>query len=335
MRKERATSSRPLKGKGDRRLIFMTRPPPSPLSISIRTRLLNYAKEHRTDFQEVLRQYAQERLLFRLSHPTLQEASFILKGALLFRLWDVAPHRATRDLDLLGSGDSSVERFVRLFKTLCRLEIEPPDGMDWAEDSVAVEEVREEEAYHGLRVFVTGYLAEARQKLQVDLGFGDAVTPGPVVVTFPTLLGLPAPRVRAYPPETVIAEKTQVMERYGLQNSRVKDLWDVWSLAQHLPFQGATLCQALEATFARRQTPLPTQPPLALTPLFAEDAFKRQQWGAFLLRAGVDPVELGEVVRALHNFLWPPLEALAQNRPLSLAWPPAGPWQSLGSTSPG
>jgi hypothetical protein len=266
--------------------------------------------------------------------PALQEAGFILKGALLFRLWDRAPHRATRDLDLLGSGESSVARFERLFKTLCQLEVEPPDGMEWAADSVAVEEVREEEDYHGLRVFVTGYLASARQKLQVDLGFGDAVTPGPVMVTFPALLGLPAPHMRAYPPETVIAEKTQVMERYGLQNSRVKDLWDVWSLAQHLPFQGATLCQALEATFSRRKTPLPTQPPLAMVPLFAEDALKRQQWEAFLLRAGVAPVELAEVVSALHRFLWPPLEALAQNQPFPLTWPPSGPWQSLGSTSP-
>jgi hypothetical protein len=305
----------------------MTRPLPSPLAISIRQRLLNYAKQQQRDFQEVLRQYAQERLLYCLSHPALAEAGFILKGALLFRLWDGAPHRATRDLDVLGSGESSVARFERLFKTLCQVNVEPPDGITWAEESVVVEGVREEEDYHGLRVVLTGYLAEARLRLQVDIGFGDAVTPAPVLITFPALLGLPPPQVRAYPPETAIAEKTQVMVRLELRNSRLKDYWDVWTLSQHLSFEGAILAQALQATFARRQTPLPTETPPAFTALFAEDALKRQQWHAFLNRAGVASGELTEVVHALHGFLWPPLQSLAQNEPFLLVWPPRGPWQ--------
>ena len=313
----------------------MTRPRPSPLTISIRQRLLNYAKSHKLDFQEVLRQYAQERLLYRLSLPALQEAGFILKGALLFRVWDGAPHRATRDLDLLGSGESSVERFERLFKMLCQLEVTTPDGMEWDEESVTVEEVREEEAYHGLRVYLYGYLGEARQRLQLDLGFGDAVTPAPKMITFPALLQMPPARLRCYPPETAVAEKTQVMIRYQLNNSRVKDLWDVWTLARHIPFQGDILRQSLQATFERRQTPLPSETPPAITLRFAEDPLKRQQWRAFLGKAGVPSVDLGEVVSLLQLFLWPPLQSLAQNQPFDLAWPPGGPWQSPASPQPG
>ncbi len=312
----------------------MTRPQPSPLAISIRQRLLNYAKLNRQDFQEVLRQYAQERLLFRLSRPEVQEAGFILKGALLFRLWDGAPHRATRDVDLLGHGEHSVARFEGLFQKLCQLAIEPPDGIEWDKDALSVEEKREDEEYPGLRVFLTGYLAEAKLKLQCDIGFGDAVTPGPVLITFPALLGLPPARLRAYNPETAIAEKTQIMVRQELRNSRVKDYWDIWTLSQHLSFQGPVLCQALAATFSRRRTPIPGEPPPGLLPAFAQDRMKRQQWQAFLVRSGVPPLDLGEVVGALNNFLWPPLQSLARNHSFDMIWPPTGLWQPSEQSAP-
>ncbi len=192
----------------------MSRRKPRDVGASVRGRLLNLARERREDFQLVLTRYALERFLYRLSRSPHRD-SFILKGAMLFSLWVRAPYRATRDLDLLGKGDASPARMTEVFRQICALEVED-DGLEFAADSVTVEEIRDVQEYGGLRVTLTARLARARIPIQVDVGFGDAVTPPAQEVELPSLLDFPRPRVKAYQAETVIAEKLQAMVALGM-----------------------------------------------------------------------------------------------------------------------
>jgi hypothetical protein len=275
----------------------------------------------------VLTRYALERLLYRLSVSPHRDA-FVLKGALLFTLWTGAPHRATRDLDLLGSGEPASARLEQVFRDLCALAVEP-DGVAFDARSVRAAHIREDQEYEGVRVLLEARLGAARTGLQVDVGFGDAITPGPVDVAFPTLLDLPAPALRAYPRETVVAEKFQAMVALGIANSRMKDFYDVWALARSFDFDGPALAAAIEATFARRRTPPPGDPPLALTPVFHDDAAKRTQWTAFLRRTGADVggASFADVAIALHAFVLPPAAALVAAQPFDHVWSAGGPWR--------
>jgi predicted nucleotidyltransferase component of viral defense system len=309
---------------------------PSGAAASARQRLLNLAHQQHLDFQDVLRRYAIERLLYRLSQSEYAN-QFILKGAMLFTLWSGTPQRATQDLDLLGSGESSIAHFEEIFRRLCQLELEEPDGLEWQPDLLKIQQMREEEHYQGLRVHLVARLAVARIAVQIDIGFGDAVTPGPVVISFPTLLRFPAPQVRSYPRETVVAEKFQVMVALELVNSRIKDFYDLWVLARHFEFDGPTLCRALKATFERRRTPLPTAPPVAFTSAFAQDREKQRLWLAFLRKNQLESGEvmLSDVLALLEQFLLPPAAAQALGQPFTLHWPVGGPWQALEETNAG
>lgn len=300
---------------------------PHNMVASVHQRLLNLAVKRQEPFQVVLTRYALERLLYRLGQSDAANR-FILKGALLFWLWDEQLHRATRDLDLLGSGDNSVEQCEQLFRALCALPVEA-DGLIWLPESVEVRQMREDEEYEGLRVQLEARLGNARIPVQVDIGFGDAVTPAALEVEFPTLLNFPAPRLRAYPRETVVAEKLWILVQLGMANSRLKDFYDLWVLGHRFSFEGAMLAQAIQATFARRRTPLPGETPLALTATFAENQGKQVQWQAFL-RKGKLEVEasgLGAVVNFLQGFLLPPMQALTSHQPFLLIWPAGGPWE--------
>jgi hypothetical protein len=173
-------------------------------------------------------------------------------------------------------------------------------------------------------------LGNARIDLQVDVGFGDAVTPAAQIVKYPTLLGMPAPELRAYPPETVVAEKLQAMVLLGITNSRMKDFFDVWVMAREFAFEGETLKDAIAATFSRRKTELPTGAPTALTPTFSGDEIKKKQWSAFSARSGLKDQagDLEGVVTVLSGFLLPPLSAAARGEPFLQHWPAGGPWAS-------
>jgi len=308
----------------------MSRERPGNVAASVRQRPLNLARERSEDFQIVLMRYALERLLYRLSRSPHRDG-FVLKGAMAFSLWVKAPYRVTKDLDLLGIGDGSAERLAGVFRDLCEAEVDN-DGLRFDAGSVAVDEIRETQEYGGLRVTLTAHLGKARIPMQVDVGFGDVVTPAPVEVDLPVLLDMPHPRVRAYPPETVIAEKVMAMVALGMANSRMKDFFDVWMLAREHRFEGVILCQAIAATFERRKTALPKGTPLALTEEFAEDPGKNTQWEAFAKRGRltVDAGGLAEVVAGLREFLMPPLAALAKSKPFSCEWEPSGPWLRSG-----
>lgn len=296
------------------------------MAASVRGRLLKKSEETGDTFNRLLILYAIERLLFRISQSP-ERASFVLKGAMLFALWTGRMHRPTRDLDLLGFGDSGAERLASLFRTLCTLPVED-DGLVFRADSVTVEEIREDQEYGGQRVNLKGALGTAEVTLQVDVGFGDAITPAAVEVDYPTLLTMPAPRLRAYPRETVVSEKLEAMTKLGMANSRMKDFYDVWVLSREFEFQGESLRRAVSATFSRRATELPTAPPVALTAAFSTDAGKKTQWGAFLRKSELQDKagELEAVVAALADFLLPVLAAAAAGNEWGAAWPKGGPW---------
>ena len=269
---------------------------------SIWTKLLAGAKARGEDPNFTLLRYASERLLYRVSISD-QRQRFVLKGAMLFAAWTDRPHRSTKDLDLLGFGNP--EELAEAFKRLCEVQVEPDDGVRFDPKSIRVEQIRDEEEYEGRRVRLVGTLGTLPLAVQVDVGYGDAVTPGPVKLTYPTLLHeLPAPTLEAYPQETVIAEKFEAMVKLGIANSRMKDFYDVWVLSRTYAFEFDTLSRAALATFARRNTAWPASDPLALTAPFADDPSKQTQWRAFLerTRASERP-SLASVVQQLHAFL--------------------------------
>lgn len=288
---------------------------------------MNLAREQREDFQYILTRFGLERLLYRISRSSWGD-SFVLKGAALFQLWTNQPHRPTRDIDLLGRGATNAERFEDLLKEVCELAVED-DGLRFDPESIVVDQIKEEEQYQGLRLRISAWLGSARIALQVDVGFGDAVTPQPAKIQYPGLLDLPTAEVLAYPRETVVAEKFQAMVMLGIANSRMKDFYDLWTLARQFAFDGLLLSTALAATFERRKTPLPTTLPLAFTSEFMSDERKQQQWGGFLRKGRLadSRLALSEVVDLLRLFLMPPVSAAEQRTEFDHHWQPGGPWE--------
>jgi len=304
------------------------------VSASVKARLLNMSRETGEDFQQLLTRYAVERLLHRLS-VSEHRASFVLKGAMLFALWTGQLHRPTRDLDLLGFGDPEGERLRRIFEQLCVAQVED-DGLRFDERSVTVETIREDQEYGGQRVRLLAKLGQARADVQIDVGFGDAITPPAEEVEFPTLLGMESPRLRAYPKETVVAEKLEALVKLGLANSRMKDFYDLLVIARSFPFEGELLRHAVANTFARRGTELQTETPVGLSETFATDGSKQMQWKAFLNRSWlVEAVDLEEVVRRLSAFLLPVLHRAARDESFASAWKPGAGWDGITDTSSG
>lgn len=306
----------------------MKRPTKTNLPASVRQRLLNLAKERRAEFQLILIQYGIERLLYRLSRSAYNDR-FLLKGAMLFSVWSDEPFRSTRDVDLLGQGDSSVPATRKAFEDICRTAVED-DGIEFMVDSIEGEEIRADQEYLGVRLRFEARLAGARIPIQIDIGFGDAVIPPPELIDYPVMLDSPVPRLRVYPREVVVAEKFHAMVIRGIANSRMKDFFDVWILASIFEFAGPRLSDAVAATFERRNTPLPSNPaPLALTGEFYNDAGKQIQWNAFLRkgRLKIQETDFGKVVLLLREFLMPPTLALAKKQVFKAKWQPGGPWR--------
>lgn len=246
---------------------------------SVRARLLNRAKAEGTEFGQMLSRFALERLLYRLSISSHRD-QFLLKGALLFDLWFDEPHRPTRDADFFGFGSSDLKSVAAVFREICGLEIK--DGIVFDSDSVKAQEIRKDANYAGVRITLMGSLDGARCPVQADIGFGDAVTPAPEETDYPVLLAdLPAPRLRAYPRYTVIAEKFHAIVILGMANSRMKDFFDLWVLTQHSQLEASILRQAIAATFERRATALPAATPIGMSNEFSSDASKQIQWRAF------------------------------------------------------
>lgn len=275
------------------------------LAASVRARLLNLARAQGAEFNQVLVRFALERMLYRLGHSSHGER-FVLKGALLFTLWYDLPHRSTRDADLLGFGASDLPAIRQTFREIAA--IDGNDGLIFDPDSVTADEIRKGAGYGGARVMLVGELAKARCTVQIDVGFGDAVTPGPVEAQFPVLIGdLPAPRLRTYPVETVIAEKLHAIELLGMTNSRMKDYLDLSVLIERERLDMRILASALRATFARRKTAMPSDWPIGLTDTFSADVTRQSIWNAFLRKNQLPAIALSEVVMRLREALAPAL----------------------------
>lgn len=287
---------------------------PRDIGASVRARLLNRARERGQALDLLLTRYALERLLYRLSTSRYRDR-FVLKGALLLTTWFDDPHRPTRDLDLLGFGDPSSDTMITIWSEIFGMVLD--DGIQFASDALRADPIREELEYGGLRLRTTATMAGARIPVTVDVGFGDSVEPGVEEIDLPVLLDLPAPRLRVYARETVIAEKFQAMVVLGRANSRMKDFYDVWLLSQTYDFDHNRLARAISATFARRQTDIPVVLPDAFTPEFFRDTSKLQQWSAFVRDLSTETPSLDIVISDISKFIGP---ATAEARKEPRSW---------------
>jgi len=305
----------------------MTRREIKDMAASVKSRLLAVSQGRGESFDLTLTSYALERLLYRLSQSPYRDR-FVLKGAMVFAIWTKQPHRSTRDLDLLGWGDSAVPSLEVVFREVCSCQVDN-DGLQFLPETVRGGDIREEQEYGGVRIHIQALLGKARIPIRINIGFGDAVTPEPEVMVFPTLLDFPAPMLSTYPRETVVAEKFQAIVALGMANSRMKDFFDLWVLANGFEFDGQTLSSAMSATFNRRQTLVPGTIPLGLSDEFSQDGLKQAQWQAFISkgRLAAANVALAEVVSDIRDFLMPPAFAIAASQPFTETWPPKGPWK--------
>jgi predicted nucleotidyltransferase component of viral defense system len=304
----------------------LTRKSPANLAESVRQRLLNLARHKGEDFQVTLNNYFLERFLYRLSHSEANNR-FVLKGALLLRLWTEHPYRATLDLDLLRRGGSDREAVASDIRAICATAVEP-DGVEFDVRDLTLEPIREDQEYAGLRSGFTAKLGTARMRLQVDIGVGDAVWPDPREQAYPAMLEFPAPHVLTYSREAVVAEKFEAMVVLGARNSRIKDFFDIHYLATQFSFDGAELAEAIRRTFARRKTPLPEEIPVGLTEEYWKQAGRNAQLRAFVRRARMDAASqsVSGIAPMLRTFLLPPWEALRDSEPFARHWPTGGPW---------
>lgn len=273
---------------------------PRNIGASVRQRLLNLAHARGQPMDLLLTRYALERLLHRLSLSPHRER-FVLKGAMLLATWFDEPHRATRDVDLLGFGDAAEDALLGTFREIIAVEVD--DGVNFDLKGLKIEAIREEVEYGGSRLRTTAALAGARIPITVDIGFGDAVEPGIEDIDLPVLLDMPSPHLRAYPPETVIAEKFHAMVALGRANSRMKDYYDVWMLIDSFELEPQRMRPAIVATFARRNTEIPATVPDGLSDEFSADAGKRRQWDAFARTLSGQVPELDRVVREVRKRL--------------------------------
>ena len=299
----------------------------SNLAASVAARLLNRAKQTGDVYQTLLTSFCFERFLYRLGKSEVRER-FVLKGAMLLRLWSDQPYRATRDLDLLRKGDGSFEAIRADLRTICAVPVQP-DAVSFDADAVEVESIRAEDEYAGTRATLPARCGTARLSLQIDMGLGDSVWPAPRPCAYPALLDFPPPEVLAYPREAVVAEKLEALVVLGDRNSRIKDFVDLHHLASRFEFDRETLAEAVRRTFARRNTPIPVEPPIGLTPAYWDNPSRPAQVRAFARRAGIavegDPAP--DLAPLLGAFLLPVLEDVQGGTRREGTWPPGGPWR--------
>ncbi|MHC4073531.1 MAG: nucleotidyl transferase AbiEii/AbiGii toxin family protein [Planctomycetota bacterium] len=293
------------------------------VSASVHQRLLNIARHTARPFDEVLQYFAMERFLFRFSRSPHVD-SFVLKGALLFRVWDMPDSRATRDIDFLAYLDNSPSNLAAIVRDICALD-DIDDGLKFDPDTVEAQRIKEDADYEGVRIRFRGRLGNARISMQMDVGFGDLIHPGAVQADYPALLDLPAPSLRMYPPETVIAEKAEAMVYLGSLNSRMKDFYDIWRMSQQFNFEGGVLCEAIRRTFQNRKTEIMKLDDL-VEELLDNDNLD-QQWTAFLQKSAlIGPDTFSHVLASISVFLSPVFSSVKIGNNFGRKWTAPGPW---------
>jgi predicted nucleotidyltransferase component of viral defense system len=267
-----------------------------------------------------------ERFLYRLAKSQYADR-FILKGALLLTAWRAPLSRPTMDIDLAGRTNNQLGHIKEVVGSVCEIDVEA-DGIQFDRTAIEVNRIKEDADYEGVRVQFHATLARARIPMQLDIGFGDVITPGPTESEYPTLLNFPAPVLRAYPRETVIAEKLEALTALGLLNSRMKDFYDLALLSRMYPFEGQRLSEAVLATFRHRRTPIEAEP-IGLTRAYFDEPARTVQWRAFVRRSRFveDAGDLARLVAEIRRFALPVLSAAAAGAVFKLAWNPGGPWE--------
>lgn len=289
---------------------------------SIKARLQNHARAKRIELGPLLERFALDRLIARLSRSNYAQR-FVLKGAQLFAVWTGNPHRPTRDADFLSFGDVSKEALEAIFTEVCAVSMPEEDGLEWWD--ISADAIREDNIYGGMRVRLTATLGQARIPVQIDIGYGDSVTPEPVMIEWHSVLDFPSVSLLAYPPETVIAEKLEAAVSLGLANSRMKDFYDLHWMSRHMAFEGAALSASIEATFSRRKTTIPAGVPEAFTDVFSDRSDKQAQWKGFLRKSRLENLELSDVIAGIRAFLLPLLEE-GHTRIAEQSWQPGRGW---------
>lgn len=281
---------------------------PTNIAKSVKDRLLNIARQEGRVFDVLLVRFALERLLYRLSISEHRDR-FVLKGGMLVTVWVEDDNRVTRDADFLGHGDPDPERLAADFREI--MAIESDDGLIFDLDALAATAIREEMEYGGTRLKTAAYLEKTRIPVTIDIGFGDAMADATQQLEYPTLLDLPAPHVRAYPPATVIAEKFQAMVALGVLNGRMKDYYDLWAIPRALEIADNDLDAAISATFERRQTAIPTGRPPGLSAEMVDDEVKQRQWRAYAASVELEGVSLESIVDTVWGLVGPSCARIA------------------------
>jgi len=295
------------------------------ISASVLAKLKNYNKQQYEAFDLTLRRYANERFLYRLSLSSYAD-KFILKGAQLFVIWQGNVYRPTKDIDLLCLGDPSPENINSVIREIVAVDVND-DGLAYDADSVSISEIGDDVDYGGLRVKFIAHLGKAKIDLQIDFGFGDAITPKVVKADFPVILDQPLPRLSIYPVETVIAEKLEAIVKLGIVNSRMKDFYDLIVISERMPVDGSILAKAIRNTFERRATSIPVNEPVAFTPEFSENSQKQIQWQSFIRKNELEASNnLNRTIEKLKGFLIAPIQSARKGKDFSSKWNPGGPW---------
>ena len=245
----------------------------------------------------------------------------------MFSVWAGTESRPTMDIDLLGKIDNRLEVITAVMKDVCDMEVEP-DGMDYYSDTVTATRITLEAEYTGVRCRMRGSLGNVRIILQIDIGFGDVIVPGPIKIVYPALLDFPPPELNGYTMESTIAEKFHAMVKLGVLNSRMKDFYDIWLLSRMFDFKGEVLAEAVEKTFMNRNTPI-TANPTVFDPSFLEDKNKKVQWLGFIKKAKLAdvPGSFEDVAEAIKVFLNPILASLIERKTFNSTWTALGPWR--------
>ena len=290
-------------------------------------RLLNKARESSRPFNEILQHFAIERFIYRLSKSPHADR-FVLKGALMFSAWTGSMSRPTMDIDLLGKIENSIDLVAAVFKDACEMEVEN-DGIVFHKDTVTATRITEDADYKGVRVLLRGNLGSTRLFLQIDIGFGDVIIPGPSKINYPVLLDFPPPELDGYTMESTIAEKFQAMVKLGLLNSRMKDFYDIWFLSRMFDFKGQMLAEAIEKTFEKRKTPITIEPTI-FNPPFMKDENKQAQWLGFITKAklGDAPTSFEGIATDIKVFLQPVVASIIDRQTFRLFWAAADRWRT-------
>ena len=296
------------------------------IEASVKGRLQNKAKETSRPYSEVLQYYGMERFLYRFAQSDYA-GQFILKGALMFTVWDVPARRTTVDIDFLGRIDNKVENIESVVCDVCKIKV-PADGLVFEAKTVKGKRIKEDADYEGVRVNFFGFLEKSKIPMQIDVGFGDVITPKPSTIDYPTILNFPAPHLEGYTFESVVAEKFEAMVKLGFLNSRMKDFYDIWLMTRQMNFDGKKLAAAIKATFENRETPLPANAPLFAEEIHDEKSNNEAMWKAFLRKKQIKnaPESLAELARSIEAFLSEPVKAVTTGKESAKAWHAPGPW---------